>query len=277
MQALLNGKWVEDTSASIAIENRGFRYGAGIFETIRFEDSMAPLWDLHMHRLRSSLEYLQWELPAHFDTETLKEDAVRTLRKNAITGSARVRITLTNGTGGYFDGQRSLYVLLETGSLDPARKEFNSNGWVLGVYDRAQKSTDRLACCKSTSALLYTQAAQFARRQKWNDALVLNTNGTIADTCIANVFYVANNKLYTTDDRQGAVGGVMQSWWVDRLSTELPVHRGVVTLEGLLEADEIFLTNALFGIRWVGRMGEKTYRQTVSSRLYQSHLRTIFG
>ena len=276
MQALLNGKWIEGTAPSVAVDDRGFRYGAGIFETIRFEKDAAPLWDRHMSRLLDTLAFLQWQLPAHFSTEKLLEETIRTIRKNKILGSVRVRITFTHGTGGYFDGDRKLNILIEAWPLDPARKEFNTNGWVLGLFDQARKAADRLACCKSTSALLYTQAAQYAKSQKWNDALVLNTSGNIADSCIANVFVLKGDELYTTDAVQGAVEGVMQSWWIDRLASYMPVRRGVISPDILQEADEVFLTNALFGIRWVGRIGEREYGHTVSHRLFQEHLRTIF-
>lgn len=276
MQALLNGKWIEGETPSVAVNERGFRYGAGIFETVRFEGEIAPLWDRHISRVLDSLAFLHWQLPAHFCSEKLLDDTIRTIRKNKILGSVRVRITFTHGTGGYFDGDRKLNVLIEAWPLDPARKEFNTNGWVLGLFDQARKAADRLARCKSTSALLYIQAAQYAKSQKWNDALVLNTSGNIADSCIANIFVLKDNVLYTTDTGQGAVEGVMQSWWIDRLAADMTVSRGIIVPDILQEADEVFLTNALFGIRWVGRIGEREYGHTVSHRLFQEHLRTIF-
>jgi branched-chain amino acid aminotransferase len=85
-----------------------------------------------------------------------------------------------------------------------------------------------------------------------------------------------DNVLYTTDTGQGAVEGVMQSWWIDRLAADMTVSRGIIVPDILQEADEVFLTNALFGIRWVGRIGEREYGHTVSHRLFQEHLRTIF-
>lgn len=276
MQARLNGKWIDSPSASISIEDRGFRYGAGLFETIRFENGQAPLWDRHMNRLLHALNTLHWSLPALLTPQRLQEEVIQAIQKNKLSGSVRVRVTLTHGEGGLFDGDRKLNVLIETWPLDPSRKEFNANGWVLGIFEGGRKSTDALSRCKTTSALLYTQAAQFAKQQKWNDALVLNSAGTVADSCLANLFLVKAGTLYTTDSEQGAVDGVMQSWWIDELATKMPVRRGPIRLNDLQEADEVFLTNALFGIRWVGRIGERSYGNTVSQSLYHRHLRTIF-
>ncbi len=276
MQALLNGKWIDAQLPSIAPVDRGFRYGAGIFETIRFEGDHSPLWSRHMHRMNDSLDLLQWELPALFSIDKLRADVIRVIQKNKIKGSVRVRITITHGEGGLFDGDRKLNFLIEAWPLDPARKEYNTNGWVLGIYAGGRKSTDSISSCKTTSALLYTQAAQYAKTQKWNDALVLNTDGDLADSCLANLFLVKDGQLFTTDPNQGAVEGVMQAWWIDRLSTDFPIQRGAISMQNLLDADEVFLTNALFGIRWVGRVGDKSYGNQLSQQLYQSHVRTIF-
>jgi len=276
MQARLNGKWIDSSFGSVSIADRGFRYGAGLFETIRFENDRAPLWDRHLRRLTRSLTILNWSLPALLTPDRLQAEIIQTIQKNKLSGSVRVRVTLTHGEGGLFDGDRKINVLIETWPLDPSRKEFNTNGWVMGFFEGGQKSTDALSRCKSTSALLYTQAAQFAKQQKWNDALVFNAEGALADSCLANLFLVKEGKLFTTDSDQGAVEGVMQAWWIDQLSSTMPVLRGRILPNDLLKADEVFLTNALFGIRWVGRIGDRSYQNILSQTLYQRHLRTIF-
>ncbi len=276
MKALLNGQWIDSPSDTISTDSRCFRYGAGLFETIRFENQRAPLWAGHMDRLLHSIRQLNWQLPALFTTERLFQDVIRLIQKNKIPSSARVRITVSNGQGGLFDGDGKLSFLIEAWPLDPARREFNSNGWVLGLYEDARKSTDALSELKSTSALIYAQAAQFAKLQKWNDALVLNSDRCIADSCIANLFIVKDDTLITTDRGQGAVSGVMQTWLLEEVKDTMEVQRRPIFPEDLLQADEVFLTNALFGIRWVGAYGDKRYVQTVAARLYQRHIRTIF-
>ncbi len=276
MKALLNEHWIDSPSGAIPTDSRGFRYGAGLFETIRFEKEKAPLWSGHMDRLLQSIRQLGWQLPALFTTDRLFQDVLRLIQKNKIPSSARVRITVSNGHGGLFDGDGKLSWLIEAWPLDPARKEFNSNGWVIGLYEDARKSSDALSELKSTSALIYAQAAQYAKQQKWNDALVLNNDRCIADSCIANLFLVKDDKLITTDRGQGAVNGVMQTWLLERVADTMEVQRRPILPEDLLQADEVFLTNALFGIRWVGAYQDKRYGQSMAARLYQRYIRTIF-
>lgn len=276
MQALFNGHWVDSESNAISVDNRSFRYGAGIFETIRFAGASAPLWDLHMNRLLRSVHELGWDLPALFTTDRLREDVLRVIKKNKLVDSIRVRITASHGEGGLFDGDGKLSFLIEAWPLDPGRKIFNTNGWVLGCYDQARKSTDRLSRIKSTSALIYTQAAAYARSEKWNDALILNSQHNLCDSCMANLFLVRDGRIITTDVEQGAVEGVMQEWLIDQLQSGYSIERRAISPAELTEAEELFLTNALFGIRWVGSLGDTQYAHALSDRLYRQLIRTIF-
>jgi branched-chain amino acid aminotransferase len=276
MQALINGHWVDSERNAISVDNRSFRYGAGIFETIRFEGESAPLWDRHMIRLLQSSHQLGWDLPALFTTDRLREDVLRVIKKNKLAGSIRVRITASFGEGGLFDGDGKLSFLIEAWPLDPGRTTFNNNGWVIGCYDQARKSADWLSRMKSTSALIYTQAAAYARSEKWNDALILNSQNHLCDSCIANLFLVRDGRIITTDSEQGAVEGVMQGWLIDQLQSAYSIERRAISPAELIEAEEVFLTNALFGIRWVGRLGDTQYANLVSDRLYRGFIRTIF-
>ena len=276
MQALFNGQWIDAEAGAVPVDNRSFRYGAGLFETIRFVGESAPLWEQHMHRLLRSCKQLNWILPALFTTDRLREDVVRVIQKNKLKGSTRVRITVSQGQGGLFDGDGKLTFLIEAWPLDPGRQIFNTNGWVIGCYDQARKSNDSLSRIKSTSALIYAQAAAHAKAEKWNDAFTLNVQGNIADSCIANLFLVCDGKIITTDTEQGAVEGVMQSWLIEQLRSDFIVERRAIHPAELLEAEEVFLTNALFGIRWVGRYADKRYVNACSDRIYRKYIRTIF-
>ena len=276
MHALFNGQWIIDEAAALPVDNRSFRYGAGLFETIRFVGESAPLWEQHMRRLLNSCKQLSWNLPALFTTDRLRDEVLRVIRKNKLNGSLRVRITASQGQGGLFDGDGKLSFLIEAWTLDPGRQIFNTNGWVIGCYEAARKSTDSLARLKSTSALIYAQAAAHARAEKWNDALTLNTQGNIADSCIANLFLVREGRIITTDSDQGAVEGVMQSWLLEQLQSDFSIERRAIHPDELLGAEEVFLTNALFGIRWVGRYADRLYTNQLSDRFYRKYIRTIF-
>jgi branched-chain amino acid aminotransferase len=152
--------------------------------------------------------------------------------------------------------------------------KFNENGLQIGIFPDGRKSTDIFASLKSNNYLLYAMASLYARENKWNDALVLNTRDHVADSTIANLFWTSRGIIYTTPISEGPVYGVMRNWIIQNDI----VYESPVTVEELLHADEIFLTNALRGIQWVKSMGtRKNYSKGFSTRLYREIIPPLFS
>jgi len=148
-------------------------------------------------------------------------------------------------------------------------KQLNENGLVIDVFNGAAKSCDALSNLKSANFLPYVMAAIFAKEQKLNDCLILNSNGSIADATIANVFIVANKILYTPGLDQGCVNGVMRKHILTALSnTDFEVREVPLTIQDVMNADEVFLTNAMSGIRWVRQFKQKAYTNEVCKEIY---------
>ena len=271
-----NGKFKEEGLPLINVDNRGFRYGDGVFETIRAFGERIPLWDLHMARLFRGMNLLGLAQDLQNDADTLKNQVVATLTKNGISGFARVRLTVFGGNGGLFefDGREGGY-LIETWPLETSQIAFNDNGLVLGWYKGGRKSCDGLSAIKSNSHLLYVMAARFAKNQKWNDAVVLNTFERVCESAIANIFWIRNRQVFTPLLSEGCVAGVLRHYLIDRLKgTNLEVTEATATPSEIMEADELFLTNAISGLRWVKQLEEKSYTNSISRDISGS---TIFA
>ena len=105
---------------------------------------------------------------------------------------------------------------------------------------------------------------------------VLNTAGSIADSTIANLFLIKGGTIITPSLEEGCVKGVMRR----HLLTELPMA-GWKTLEmpvsvsEIKNADEIFLTNAINGIRWVKQFRDNVYVNTQTVEIYNHLIKTI--
>jgi branched-chain amino acid aminotransferase len=136
---------------------------------------------------------------------------------------------------------------------------------VIGVFPHGRKACDSLANLKSGNFLLYALGARYALDHRLDDCLVLNTHERMADSCIANLFYTNKGMIYTPPLSEGCVAGVMRRFLLDRLPAwGFPIAEQPVTRGDLDDADEIFLTNALKGIRWVGDFeGKSRYRLSI--------------
>jgi branched-chain amino acid aminotransferase len=139
---------------------------------------------------------------------------------------------------------------------------------VLGVFPRGRKACDGLSHLKSNNYLLYSMAAMFARSHGWDDCLVLNSRERIADTSIANLFYVTGDTVCTPPLSEGGVGGVMREWLAGALpGAGFRVIEKPAAPEDLLMADEVFLSNAIRGVRRVGHFSGTGYGDRVFSEV----------
>src|SRR5690242_1827629 len=100
----VNGKIKKSGDPVLTADNRGYRYGDGIFETIRIHKGKMPLEELHFDRLFNSMELLGLEKPAHFSKEQLSIQIISLCEKNKCDQSGRIRLSVSRGNGGLYDG-----------------------------------------------------------------------------------------------------------------------------------------------------------------------------
>ena len=151
----------------------------------------------------------------------------------------------------------------------------NENGLVIDVFPDAAKSCDKYANLKSANFLPYSLAALFAKENKLNDCLLLNTAGHIADSTIANVFVISGEIIRTPGLDQGCVQGVMRRHLLAEMKLAgYPVTETAVSVSDFENADEVFLTNAINGIRWVRAFRDKTFTNSRTVEIYKRCLRT---
>ena len=279
-----NEEIIPDSTPIFSACNRGLRFGDGLFETIKVVHASAasgrgemPLFDLHMERMSQGLAVLNMKLQEHYTPDYISQMILDLCRQNNINGAARVRITVVRGNGTLFateDPYASIVIQAEPLAADYLT--FNLTGLKIDICPGIQKSCDRLANIKSNNYLPYVMAAQYARENQLNDSLVLNTHNRICDGTIANIFRIHDNTIYTPPLTEGGIGGVMRKY----LLTELPkagytVQEKICTPEELEAATEVFLTNALYGIRWVSQFRNKLYQNQLVARLFKEIINPI--
>lgn len=272
-----NGRLLADGTPVINAANRGLRYGDGLFETMKCLNGKIILNDEHFARLWKGMQLLQFELPKHFTPEKLHQEILNLAIKNNHLKAARIRLTILRGEGGLYDAinQQPNYII-QTWALLNDTESLNSNGLVMGIYKDCKKSCDILSNIKHNNYLPYVMAALKAKKEKWNDAVVLNTFGTVCDTTIANIFFIKERIIYTPALQDGCVAGIMRQHFIKQLKqTDFPCIEKIITIEELLDADEVFLTNSIYNLRWVQQIQEKEYGKSMIQKIYTTILPTI--
>ena len=119
-------------------------------------------------------------------------------------------------------------------------------------------------------------SAGFAKQEKWNDAIVLNTSDRICDTTITNIFIVKDEIVYTPSLAQGCIAGIMRKHILQQLTVNnIEVIENEMSIPDLMDADEVFLSNSIYNIRWVQNIGEKKYGNSFTQKIYSILALTI--
>jgi len=263
----INGKILSDLKPALLVSNRGYRYGDGLFETIKVINGKIILESLHIERLFNSLQVLKFKIPRLFTVEKIRSEILALANKNRCSQLARVRLSVFRGHGGLYenDKEKEPQYVIECWPLNESVNGLNENGFVIDIYPIAKKSTDIFSNLKTANFLPYAMAALYAKENKLNECLVLNTAGNIADATISNLFIIKDQMILTCALSQGCVNGVMRR---NILESGLFVKETIITEEDLLLADEVFLTNAISGIRWVKQFRDKTYNNDETIKIY---------
>lgn len=247
----INGKLAPAESATVPAEDRSFRYGYGLFETMLVLNGTIRFEELHWARLSRGLAALRFQLPVRF-MEMLKRETIRTISRNGEAAAMRLRLQVSAGSGGYFDAADwKPFFVIECWPMPDFSTDLNENGLVLGIAE-ARKEPGPYSAFKTTSALCYAMAAREAKAAGWNDALLCNAAGNIVESTISNIFLKMDGRVFTPPLSEGCVDGIFRRVLLERFTLS-----GIAVLEESISpkmwrcVEGIFLTNSLRGIRWV--------------------------
>lgn len=211
-------------------DDRGFRFGDGLFETIRITERGPIALDRHIQRFRASAEFL--EFPARSI-----EDGVAALHNLREEKEGLWRVTVTRDDPDAPLGGSGVVVVTRR---QPAAARAPKLTCAHGAY----LPDDWVAEHKSTSRLRLVEVARRARARGFDDAVTIANDGRVGETSTANVFLVIGSGKIVTPPAHGLLPGVTRSRILDALPQ---IEVTAVTDDMLLAAREIVLTSAGVG------------------------------
>ena len=274
---LVNDEFINADQPILKASNRGFKFGDGIFESMRMCNGKLQFAELHADRLRAAMKAIKLDGYTLFDDYFLRQKTTELAKKNKFNGNVRFRLTVyRDGEGLYTPLSNKPGYLLEAMPLAAANYEFNQKGLIIDVYDELTKSINKLSNYKTTNALLYVMAGLYQKQHKLDEAIILNQNGFLCESTSSNVFVVYEKQIYTPALSEGCIAGVMRSVVLKLAKmNNIPLVEAQISPEILKEADEVFVTNASSGIRWVMGYGKKRYfnetAKTITAFLLKTH------
>ena len=273
---IYNNEFFREGVPVIKPQNRSFRYGDGLFETMRMHEGKILNMDFHFERLLAGMRLLQMEIPGFFSVKFFTDTVNELLIKNSIFQNARIRLMVFRGEEPIYEIENnSVNYLIETFPL-PGKIQINEEGLVIDVFLAGGKSCDIFSNVKSNNYLTSLMAARFASKNNLDEAIILNAFGRVCESAIANIFIIKNNMIITPPLSEGCVAGVMRRWILEKLSLKnLKIEEKELSLEDLLSADELFLTNSIQPVRWVKQFRDKFYTHQNSKAIFDHYIKRV--
>jgi len=266
---LHNDEFIAADQAILTADNRGFRYGDGLFESMRMAGGKLNFAELHADRLQAGMNALKMDGSYLFDSYFLRQKTAELCKKNKLRDNVRFRLSVYRDAGGLYtpDSNKSGY-LLEASSLTECSYELNKKGLIINVYDEITKPINKLSGYKTSNSLLYVMAGLYKTQHRLDEAFILNQNGFLCESISSNIFVVYDKQIYTPALSEGCIAGVMRNVVMQTAKTNnISIIEAQINPEILNEAEEVFVTNATSGIRWVMGYGRKRYFNEVTKSM----------
>jgi branched-chain amino acid aminotransferase len=258
---IYNGHVISLYEPAISFTNRAFRYGDSLFESIRFTNGKIMFLADHVKRIKLSMTTLRMNVPAEFTSSNIEQLIMHLLEQNSIKQDARIRLTVFRNEGGFYTPDTNdISFLIESEKLEETGYTLNQKGLWVDVYAEIKKQVNKISNIKTGSALLYVMAGITKTSLKLDDCLLVNDNGNIIESISSNIFVVKNGTLYTSPITDGCIDGVMRKQVLDiAAQNKILAFEQPLTVHTLTNGNEVFLTNAIKGIQWVGQFKNKFY------------------
>jgi len=248
MVVFLNGRFLSEADAVVPLNDRGFLLGDGLFETVRVARGRGFRLAQHLERLGRGADFLKIKLP--FTSREIQKFVSELIEKNEAR-EAILRITLTRGPGprGYSvrgDAQPTFAMTLNP---VPAQSQDEPLQWSMVSSSFRIPASDALASFKSTSKALNIVARAEAEAKGADEALLVNTNGEVAEAASGNLFWVYQDKICTVPTGRGVLPGITRAVVLEICqSLGLETNKRVIKPEMLRNAEGIFVTQSAHGI-----------------------------
>ncbi len=246
MLVFLNGQFVPETQAVVSVNDRGFMYGDGLFETLPVVNGRPFRLMPHLERLIRGADFLKIKSP--FTPDQLQDFGRQLIEKNQMP-DAILRVVLTRGPGerGYTPRPGGHPTVAMT--LHPVPTLERLVRWKLVTASYRILATDPLASFKTLNKLTHIMARMEALEKGADEALLLNTNGAVAETASGNLFWVSRNRVCTVPAGHGALPGITRAVVLEICQAlGLPTDQRIIKPEALRKAKGIFITQSVFGI-----------------------------
>ena len=264
-----NGELLFEENVKLSLENRGFKYGDAIFETVKVSNKKVIFWEDHYFRLMASMRMLRMKIPMQFTLEFLEQEILKIVAVQDTAASFRVRLNISRKDGGLYapktneidyliDVKANTYQTKESYSVDVFKDFYNYSGL--------------LSTIKTNNRMLNTLASIYANENDLDNCVLINEKKGVVEVTNANIFILKGNVVKTPALTEGCIKGVVRGKVIEILSKneEFSLEETNISPFEIQKADEVFITNAIIGVQAVTGYKKKTFTKALSTKISKS-------
>jgi len=264
-----NGELLFEENVKLSLENRGFKYGDAIFETVKVSNKKVVFWEDHYFRLMASMRMLRMKIPMQFTLEFLEQEILKTVAAQETAISFRVRLNVSRKDGGLYapktneidyliDVKANTYQTKESYSVDVFKDFYNYSGL--------------LSTIKTNNRMLNTLASIYAEENDLDNCVLINEKKGVVEVTNANIFILKGGVVKTPALTEGCIKGIVRGKVIEILSKneEFTVEETNISPFEIQKADEVFITNAIIGVQGVTKYKKKTFTTDLSTKISKS-------
>jgi branched-chain amino acid aminotransferase len=241
----LNEGLIPISQARVSVNDRGFLYGDGLFETLRAEAGKARFLKEHLERLKNSAQ--AFRLP--FPTIPWEERLSQLLQANSlIRGLARIKILLTRGEApglGLPGDCRPTLVIWASRYTPPTPGEYAA-GWPVVIFPEGRSTF--VGRHKSLNYLFYLAARQYALDHGAKEALILEADGLVSEGAATSLVYLYQGQFYTPETASALPGVTLAVLCQGLTARGRTIKARSLSVNQLQAVEGLWLANSLMGL-----------------------------
>jgi branched-chain amino acid aminotransferase len=247
----------------------GLLNGWGVFSTLRIYDGVPFGFERHWERLRRDAERINLPLP--YDREAVHKAISQLLQANGVMDCCLRIYFIYNRIGIWYSQEKMPVTDLIMYTVDlPMR----AGPVKLGLLEHARHAAHPLAGVKVTSWLENVWAAEKAHNLGFEDMVLLNEHGHVAECTAANLFLVHGDNVSTPSLDSGCLAGVSRQMLLELApSAGVAIEERKITVGAVQAADEAFISSTTREVQPVSHIGDHEYKPVpgpVTERLARS-------
>ena len=241
---LHNGEIRESSERLGSFGQVGLLSGWGVFSTIRIYDGVLFAWERHWSRMASDAGRLRVSFPTKRDE--VAEDLSRLIEANQ-AWNATMRIAVVRNNGGIWEGPsaRDFDIIALTAAVYPWRQSLlGGDGVKLGLIPHGRHAANEFAGAKILSWAQNLVLYERAHEQGYDEVVLLNERGEVAECTSGNIFAVYGNRVLTPPLSSGCLSGVTRAILLEEIRIpEFQMQEKVLVPSDLESADEVLITS----------------------------------